>query len=177
LVKETLEFFKDESKVSALLDLIFSPLDPRETDTDRDEYQRRWELFEEEREVDEERYKSHEERANVLMFEAIRSLPEDLYDEAISPESVPLAESLQFHWRYRNQILRDLADRDKKKLQVFRNLMHIRFPHSDAKARNPGLFWISESKAKSRQQLAHAEKKNRGKTRGSSAANSSSKQG
>ncbi|KAL8275565.1 hypothetical protein Esti_000516 [Eimeria stiedai] len=69
--------------------------------------------------------------------------------EAYRQQSFP--EELAFHQVYRQQIFDSLTPLEKRKLQVFHNLMHIRFPHAELKRREPHLFWISERQAVGRQ--------------------------
>ncbi|KAL8455908.1 hypothetical protein Emag_000282 [Eimeria magna] len=69
--------------------------------------------------------------------------------EAYKQQSFP--EELAFHQVYRQQIFDSLTPLEKRKLQVFQNLMHIRFPHAELKKREPQLFWISERQAVGRQ--------------------------
>lgn len=70
-------------------------------------------------------------------------------------------EELAFHHVYRQQIFASLTETERHKLQVFQNLIHIRFPHSQLKKRQPELFWISERQAVGRQkeQALKAKKK------------------
>ncbi|CAE7388068.1 SLC4A4 [Symbiodinium natans] len=105
-------------------------------------------------------YKAHEDRAEQKMWRALQQLPEDLYAEAIAskPENVP--EELLFHNRYRKEIFRSLSENDQRKLQVFHNLMYVRYPHSDEKRRNPQRFWMAENLIMSRQKEAALAKKN-----------------
>ncbi|KAL8429375.1 hypothetical protein Efla_001213 [Eimeria flavescens] len=69
--------------------------------------------------------------------------------EAYRQQSFP--EELAFHRLYRQQLIDSLTEQERHKLQVFQNLMHIRFPHADLKKREPHLFWISERQAVGRQ--------------------------
>ena len=68
-------------------------------------------------------------------------------------------EELAFHRVYRQQLFDSLTDTEKHKLQIYFNLMHIRYPHADIKQRQPELFWISERQAIGRQKENALKKK------------------
>ncbi|XP_026193443.1 uncharacterized protein LOC34618839 [Cyclospora cayetanensis] len=68
-------------------------------------------------------------------------------------------EALAFHQMYRQQLMEGLTATEKHKLQVFQNLIHLRFPHADLKKRQPELFWISERHAIGRQKEQALKKK------------------
>lgn len=154
LSKETREFFQNQGKFKALLDLVFSPRDPQESDEDQVEYEETKARFDTLCEKASQIYKVHEERAEQRMWRAMQQLPEDLYNEAVAskPEKVP--EELLFHNRYRGEIFRSLSEYERRKLQVFHNLMYVRYPHVDEKQRNPERFWIPENQKVSRQREA-----------------------
>merc|ERR1712224_952312 len=104
-------------------------------------------------------YKAQERRADESMWRAIHNLPEDLYDEAIRSKPKPVPESHLFHVRYGNEIFARLHDEERNRLQVYQNLMHVRYPHVEEKARNPQRFWIPENQVISRQKEAAMQKK------------------
>mmetsp|Transcript_43681 Transcript_43681/g.81444 ORF Transcript_43681/g.81444 Transcript_43681/m.81444 type:complete len:176 (+) Transcript_43681:229-756(+) len=160
LTKETREFFQNQSRFKALLELVFSPREPQETDEDRVEFENAKAEYDTLRERAARIYQAHEERAERRMWRAVQQLPEDLYDEAVAskPEQVP--DQLLFHNRYRREIFRNLSEYEQKKLQVFHNLMYVRYPHTDEKRRNPSRFWIPENQVISRQKEAAMAKKN-----------------
>lgn len=160
LVKETREFFHNQPRFKALLELVFSPTDPKDTEADRLEYEKAHSEFEQLADKARRVYQAHEDRARERMWKAIRQLPEDLHNEAIAskPDKVPHA--LLFHARHRDEIFRSLHDEERRRLQCFHNLMHVRFPHTDEKRRNPQRFWIPENQVISRQkEAALAQKK------------------
>ncbi|CAK0902960.1 unnamed protein product, partial [Prorocentrum cordatum] len=154
LTKETRQFFNNAPRLKALLELVFSPTEPRESDDDRREYEQARAEFQTLAERARNVYEAHERRANERMWRAVHQLPEDLYDEAVAsrPEKVP--ESLLFNVRHRAEIFRSLSHDELRRLQVFQNLMYVRYPHSEEKRRNPSRFWIPETQVISRQKEA-----------------------
>lgn len=142
--KDTIEFFRQSSPhVKSLLDLVFSPIDTQDA-----EYIKMTAKFEKAVEARRTLYKNHEERASRAMFNAIRNLPEDLYDEAVRKGTSLVPESLLFHERYKDQLMKQhLSDEELFKMQTFGNLMHIRYSHSEAKQKHRDKFFISESQA------------------------------
>jgi hypothetical protein len=147
--KDTIEFFRQSSPhVKSLLDLVFSPSDPQVSDADQAEYDRMKKEYETELNRRRKRYAVHEQRASSKMFDALRNLPEDMYDEAVSKGEMLPPESLQFHEMYKDQLMENsLSDWELFKLQTFSNLMHIRYSHSEAKKKHKDKFFISESAA------------------------------
>eukprot|EP00927_Polykrikos_kofoidii_P032958 TRINITY_DN27932_c0_g2_i1.p1 TRINITY_DN27932_c0_g2~~TRINITY_DN27932_c0_g2_i1.p1 ORF type:complete len:211 (+),score=38.62 TRINITY_DN27932_c0_g2_i1:79-711(+) len=154
LTKETRQFFDHQARLKGLLELVFSPLEPRETEDDRLAFEEAKAEFDNFAGRARTIYEAHERQANESMWRAIKQLPEDLYDEAVASKTEKVPESLLFHVRYGNEIFRNLDDDERRKLQSFQNLMHIRYPHSDEKARNPSRFWIPENQVISRQKEA-----------------------
>jgi len=159
LVKETREFFRNETRFKALLQLVFSPLDPKENEQDRLELETAQADYENLAAKARSVYEMREKRANERMWRAIHQLPDDLYDEAVAsrPEKVP--ETLLFHERYRSEIFNNLNAEELRKLQCFQNLMYLRFPHAQAKQKNPQQFWVPENQVVSRQKEAAMAKK------------------
>ncbi|CEM04118.1 unnamed protein product [Vitrella brassicaformis CCMP3155] len=154
-VKDTIQFLGNKDRLRALLDVIFSPHDPTDTDEQRAHFQRRFEAHERHRQLESELYEGHEAAARERMWEAVQQLPEDLYDEATASEDEPLPEALQFHHMYRQQLMdREMSAAELRKLQCFMNLSFVRFPHRDVKRRTPDVFWIPETQAISRQKEA-----------------------
>ena len=143
--KDTLEFFRQSSPhIKSLLDLVFSA--PGEATLENRKATE--EVYNAELDERRRRYKAHEERASRLMFEAIKNLPEDMYDEAVRKGEQLPPESLQFHEMYKDQLLKEsLSDWELVKLQTFSNLMHIRYSHSEAKKKHRDKFFISEAAA------------------------------
>lgn len=92
-------------------------------------------------------YRDQEKLAELSLWKAINSLPSDLYPEAVQASTQPLPLQLRPHYLYRNQILKSLTDYEERQLQVYQNLMYIRFPFNDVKKQNPGLFWVSQTSA------------------------------
>eukprot|EP00929_Paragymnodinium_shiwhaense_P047119 TRINITY_DN23905_c0_g1_i1.p1 TRINITY_DN23905_c0_g1~~TRINITY_DN23905_c0_g1_i1.p1 ORF type:complete len:210 (-),score=52.57 TRINITY_DN23905_c0_g1_i1:164-793(-) len=154
LVKETKHFFEETPKMKALLELVFSPLDPKETEDDRLEYEEAKAEFDRLTARARAIYEAHERQANERIWKAVRQLPEDLHDEAIAskPEKVP--NQLLFHNRYGREIFDSLHDDERRKLQAYHNLMYVRYPHVEEKARNPQRFLIPENQVVSRQKEA-----------------------
>lgn len=148
--KDTIEFFRQSSPhVKSLLDLVFTPpVQESATEEDFEEYEKMVKEYEIELEKHRIRYRKHEERAARSMHDAIRNLPEDMYDEAVRKGSMLPPESLQFHNMYRDQIMEEkLSDWEQVKMQTFSNLMHIRYSHSEAKKKHKERFFITESAA------------------------------
>ena len=144
--KDTIEFFRQSSPhVKSLLDLVFSPVNHQE---DPEMLKIKTE-FEKAVEAKRSVYKKHEEKASKAMFNAIKNLPEDLYDEAVRKgHSSAVPESLLFHEMYKEQLMKEaLSDSELFKMQTFANLMHIRYSHSEAKKKHRDKFFISESQA------------------------------
>lgn len=81
-----------------------------------------------------------------------------MYPEAVQPSDQPLPLQLRPHYLYRAQILKTLTDHEKRQLQVFQNLMYIRFPFNEIKRKNPGLFWITQAGAINRARIAKLSK-------------------
>jgi len=154
LTKETRDFFKNQPRLKALLELVFSPMNPTDTEDDRREYEEANAEFQMYTEHARRTYEAHETRANGQMWRAIQQLPEDLYEEAIAskPEAVP--DQLLFHTRHRDQIFGGLHMEERRRLQCYYNLMYLRYPHSEEKRRNPARFWIPENQVVSRQKEA-----------------------
>eukprot|EP00416_Gambierdiscus_australes_P015227 CAMPEP_0171060712 /NCGR_PEP_ID=MMETSP0766_2-20121228/3996_1 /TAXON_ID=439317 /ORGANISM="Gambierdiscus australes, Strain CAWD 149" /LENGTH=208 /DNA_ID=CAMNT_0011516315 /DNA_START=54 /DNA_END=680 /DNA_ORIENTATION=- len=159
LTKETRQFFQNAPRFKALLDLVFSPLDSRDTEDERLEYENARLDFKTFAEKAQQVYLAHERRANERMWRAIQQLPEDLHLEAVAskPELVPQA--LLFHERHRYEIFSGLNDMEQRKLQCFHNLMHVRYPHVAERKRNPQRFMIPENQVISRQKEAALAKK------------------
>jgi hypothetical protein len=147
--KDTIEFFRQSSPhIKSLLDLVFSSSDPKESRRDDKEFQRRTQEYEKELQERRKRYAIHELKASRKMFDAIRNLPEDMYDEAVRKGEQLPPESLQFHEMYKDQLMKEsLSDWEMVKLQTFSNLMHIRYSHSEAKKKHKDKFFISEAAA------------------------------
>ncbi|CBZ54380.1 conserved hypothetical protein [Neospora caninum Liverpool] len=59
--------------------------------------------------------------------------------------------ALMFHEMYGKQLFQSLSPLERRKLQVFMNLMHVRYPHAELKRDKPGLFWLPERQVLSRQ--------------------------
>ncbi|KEP61141.1 UNVERIFIED_CONTAM: hypothetical protein HHA_266260 [Hammondia hammondi] len=59
--------------------------------------------------------------------------------------------ALMFHEMYGKQIFQSLSQLERRKLQVFMNLMHVRYPHAELKRDKPALFWLPERQVLSRQ--------------------------
>lgn len=144
--KDTIEFFRQSSPhVKSLLDLVFSA-SPPPTESAQDEPEVQAYLAALARH--QAKYRTHEQKAEELMFDAIRNLPEDMYDEAVRKGEMLPPESLQFHEMYREQLMKEaLSDNELLKLQTFSNLMHIRYSHSEAKKKHKDKFFITESAA------------------------------
>ena len=148
--KDTIEFFRQSSPhVKSLLDLVFTPpVTETASDEDLEEYERIVKEYETELANHRYRYNKHEEKAARCMHDAIRNLPEDMYEEAVRKGDMLPPESLQFHTMYKEQLMSEsLSDWEQVKMQTFSNLMHIRYSHSEAKKKHKDRFFISESAA------------------------------
>eukprot|EP00928_Gymnodinium_smaydae_P023918 TRINITY_DN19542_c0_g6_i1.p1 TRINITY_DN19542_c0_g6~~TRINITY_DN19542_c0_g6_i1.p1 ORF type:complete len:210 (+),score=49.86 TRINITY_DN19542_c0_g6_i1:75-704(+) len=159
LTKVTRQFFENQPRLKSLLELVFSPLQPKDENKDRIEFERARCAFEDSAQRQRKLYEAHEQRCRESMWRAIRQLPEDLHEEAIAskPERVP--DALLFHVRHGGEIFAGLHDDERRKLQVYHNLMYTRYPHSEEKARDPQRFWIPENQVVSRQKEAAMAKK------------------
>lgn len=93
------------------------------------------------------------------MWKALRSLPASLYQEAAQSETEFMPKELVFNNCYRDDILNSLTDYEREKFDNYSIINHLRFPHLDIKRKCPGLFWIKESKAVSKQKQALLAKK------------------
>ncbi|KAF8822559.1 hypothetical protein IE077_003461 [Cardiosporidium cionae] len=154
-LSSTIKFLEDKDKLRYLLQLLYSPKDSHDTSEDRCVYQRQFERYSEIKESVEKCSRHHEEIAAAHVAKAIKNLPSDLYEEATQSEPQPLPDELKFHEMYRKQLFdNELSSYEMKKLQTFQNLMHVRFPHTNAKREQPHLFWIKENLAMSRQKQA-----------------------
>lgn len=148
--KDTIEFFRQSSPhVKSLLDLVFSAKEQAPSLSAEDQAEREAKTAEYLGKVEEARkkYRQHELRARRKMFEAIRHLPSDLYEEAVSKGDMFPPASLQFHQKYKDQLKSRLTDWELVQMQTFANLMHIRYSHSEAKVKHRDRFFISESAA------------------------------
>ena len=147
LAKDTIEFFRQSSPhVKSLLDLVFT--ERKVSAADQKEFDRMTAQYQAELEKRRAIYKQHEQKAAEKMFDAIRNLPEDMYDEAVRKGEMLPPEALQFHEMYKEQLMKDsLSDAELVKLQTFSNLMHIRYSHSEAKKKHKEKFFISEAAA------------------------------
>mmetsp|Transcript_67403 Transcript_67403/g.152426 ORF Transcript_67403/g.152426 Transcript_67403/m.152426 type:complete len:209 (+) Transcript_67403:119-745(+) len=159
LTKETRQFFQNQPRFKGILDLVFSPLNPEDTEEDRLEYEEARAEFKTLAERARKVYEAHEQRAGERMWRAVQQLPEDLHAEAIESKPEPVPEALLFHERHRAEIFRSLNDAERRRLQVFQNLMHVRYPHVDERMRNPDRFFIPENQVVSRQKEAAIAKK------------------
>ncbi|SCM08140.1 conserved Plasmodium protein, unknown function [Plasmodium chabaudi adami] len=158
-VIDTASFFKDKTKLDSLLSLIFSPQNANDTYEDRVEYQKRFELYQLLKEKEEQRYARHIEKIRENVFRAIHELPEELYDESIKGGELFDNKEIQFGLKYENSLLNNLSNYKKKLLHVYKILLHLRYPFYLIKKKNPMLFYISESKAISRQKQINAQRK------------------
>mmetsp|Transcript_76934 Transcript_76934/g.120243 ORF Transcript_76934/g.120243 Transcript_76934/m.120243 type:complete len:211 (-) Transcript_76934:40-672(-) len=159
LTKETQQFFRNQPRLKALLELVFSPREPQETEDDMLEYEEARAEFETVSARARGIYEAHEARAERKMWRAVQQLPEDLHNEAIASKPDKIPEALLFHQRHRVEIFNGLHDLEKRHLQCFQNLLHVRYPHSDEKKRNPHRFLIPENQVVSRQKEAAMAKK------------------
>jgi len=159
LTKETRQFFQNQPRFKGLLDMVFSPLSPQDEEQDRLEYEEARAEFRALAEKAQQAYLAHEQRASERMWRAVQQLPEDLYQEAVMSKPAPVPQPLLFHERHRTEIFKGLNDLELRKLQVFQNLMHVRYPHVEERQRNPERFLIPENQVISRQKEAAMAKK------------------
>ena len=153
LTKETVGFFNNQPRAKALLELVFSPLDPSETESDRKDYEEARAEYDTLEERSRRLYEAHERRAHERVWKAVQQLPEDLYEEAVQSNS-PVPPSLLFHARHREGIFSGLDAKERRYLQCFHNLMYVRYPHSDEKKKHPERFLVPETQVISRQKEA-----------------------
>ncbi|KAI4838001.1 hypothetical protein MKS88_003423 [Plasmodium brasilianum] len=158
-VVDTVSFFKDKSKVDNLLSLIFSPKNSTDTYEDRKEYQKKFEMYQILKEREEKKYEKHLEKMKEKVYKSIENLPEELYDESIKKGDLFDHKEIQFGLKYENELLKHLNIYKKKLLHVYKILLYLRYPFYLIKKKNPMLFYISESKAVSRQKQINAQKK------------------
>ncbi|SCP03988.1 conserved Plasmodium protein, unknown function [Plasmodium ovale] len=158
-VVDTVAFFKDKSKVDNLLSLIFSPQNATDTYEDRVEYQKKFEMYQILKEREDKKYNKHLEKMREKVFKSIANLPEELYDESIKGGELLDNKEIQFGLKYENDLLKHLSNYKKKLLHVYKILLHLRYPFYLIKKKNPMLFYISESKAVSRQKQINTQRK------------------
>ncbi|SOV15243.1 conserved Plasmodium protein, unknown function [Plasmodium sp. gorilla clade G2] len=158
-VVDTVSFFKDKSKLDYLLALIFSPKNPTDTYEDRVEYQKRFEIYEHLRKKEENKYQKHLEKMKEKVFESIKNLPQELYDESIKNGELLDNSEILFGLKYENSLLKNMNNYKKKLLHAYKILLYLRYPFYLVKKKNPMLFYISESKAVSRQKQINSQKK------------------
>jgi len=162
--RDTFEAKEMEPRRKALIQLVFAPSSNVNTEEVRDTAESRGQFdcerqqFVREQMVRIDTYTKHEERAQEYMARAVRNLPAELYEEAISSEPQQLPKELQFHELYRNQWFNALSDEEKRELQCYQNLMHVRYPHSAIKKSSPHLFWINENNMMNRSKEAAMKK-------------------
>ncbi|EKX73451.1 conserved hypothetical protein [Theileria equi strain WA] len=155
LVVDTVKSLKERESLSEILDLIFSPLKPTDTQEERVLYQNVYSSYKAYKQKIADKYLERQLFVEKEIFEAIQNLPENLYDEAVQSETEPIPEELTYQRAYRDQLINsELSDFEVDKLDAYRMLMYLRFPHLDIKKRSPGMFWIEEKKAISRQKQA-----------------------
>lgn len=155
LVTDTVSSLKDRESLAEVLDLVCSPIAPSDSQEDRQLFQATKEAYRTFQEALGQKYLERELLIHDNVLDAIQNLPEHLYDEAVSSESEPMPEPLTFQKAYRDQLINNgLSDFEIRKLDAYRLLMYLRFPYLDVKARQPGLFWLEEKKAISRQKQA-----------------------
>merc|ERR1719440_563081 len=97
------------------------------------------------------RLQQREARARAHMWRAVESLPADLQPEAMASPAQPVPDELLFHNLYQKDWMASLNEEEEKRLQVFWNLMYVRYPHLEEKRRSPSLFFIPETQKVSRQ--------------------------
>ncbi|VWU49036.1 conserved protein, unknown function [Hepatocystis sp. ex Piliocolobus tephrosceles] len=158
-VHDTVSFFKDKTKVDILLSLIFSPQNATDSYEDRVEYQKNFEIYQILKEKEEKKYEKHLERMKERVYKAIAMLPEELYDESIKQGEYFDNKDIQFGLKYENDLLKKLSNYKKKLLHVYKILLYLRYPFYLIKKKNPMLFYISESKAITRQKQINSQKK------------------
>eukprot|EP00921_Rhytidocystis_pertsovi_P008417 GHVQ01013787.1.p2 GENE.GHVQ01013787.1~~GHVQ01013787.1.p2 ORF type:complete len:277 (+),score=31.77 GHVQ01013787.1:2724-3554(+) len=158
--KQTFSFVTKADSLEALYQLIFSKttVGKRCTEPLRLLYQQEREDLQRALEEEDRSY-GHRQRAGLeKAFDAIRNLPADLYEEAVTGSN-EVPEDLQFHHMYRQQLIRsELSCEEIRALQVFQNLMHYRFPHALAKRTNPELFWFPDNRVHGRRRIADGAK-------------------
>jgi len=159
LVKETREFFQNSNRFKGILELVFSPTAPKDDEGDRKQFEQARNDYDTTALQMRQAYEAQEARAAHRMWRAVQQLPEDLYEEAVASKPEPVPESLLLRVRHRDEIFSDLNELERRKLQCFQNLMFVRYPHSEEKARNPQKFWIPENQVISRQKEAAMAKK------------------
>ncbi|GAW80059.1 hypothetical protein, conserved [Plasmodium gonderi] len=158
-ISDTVSFFKDKNKVDNLLSLIFSPQNSTDTYEDRVEYQKKFEMYQILKQKEEEKYERHLEKMKEKIFKSIENLPEELYDESIKSGELFDHKEIQFGLKYENDLVNSLNNYRQKLLHVYKILLYLRFPFYLIKKKNPMLFYISESKAISRQKQINAQRK------------------
>ena len=65
---------------------------------------------------------------------------------AIPDYSKVLPDELVFSKRYRRELFARMTYNEKRKFQVYMNLMYFRYLHSRHRLTDPERFWIEESK-------------------------------
>ncbi|CAG9481826.1 conserved Plasmodium protein, unknown function [Plasmodium vivax] len=158
-VADTVSFFKDKNKVDNLLSLIFGPQNSTDSHEDRVEYQKRFELYQFLKQREEEKYERHLLKMKEKIFKAVENLPEELYDESIQSGEPFDHKEIQFGLKYEKDIVKGLSSYRQKLLHVYKILLYLRFPFYLIKKKKPMLFYISESKAISRQKQINAQRK------------------
>lgn len=158
-VVDTVTFFRDKNKLDSLLSLIFSPQNSTDSYEDRVEYQKKFEVYQILKNREEENYAKHLEKMKRKIFKAIENLPSELYDESIKEGELFDNKEIQFGLKYENSLIDNLNSYKRKLLHVYKILLYLRYPFYLIKKKNPLLFYISESKAISRQKQINAQKK------------------
>ena len=151
LASDTIDFFRNNVRMKAIVEYIFSGHDVKESPEDRAEYDEAESRMRSETEAIEAAFKVHEQRAQELCFKAIRELPAELYQEAVQKSRTPMPRQLMLHVMYNDQWFNSLSEKELVRLQAFENLMHIRYPHSEMRKKKPELFWIPATQVVSRQ--------------------------
>ena len=152
LAADTIDFFRNNTKVKALLELIFSSEDAKDSAEDRKEFEESEAKLSSALSDIEASYRAHEVRAEELCFNAIRELPADLYAEAVLNSKEPMPRAFMLHVMYNKQWFSELSEPQLTKLQAFENLMHVRYPHSEMRKKKPELFWVPANQVVSKQQ-------------------------
>ncbi|CAD7923565.1 unnamed protein product [Amoebophrya sp. A120] len=161
LVALTTSFLRREKNVKNLLQLIYSPAAPNDSEADREEYEKERRIYLSHLRKHEELLAKKKQLLEESTLKAIENLPKDFYEEAIESDNDPHPEGFRksdvwpkdmlFHQMFRQQIFADMTFPEKKRLQTFQNFMRIRYPHAEVKRNDPERFWIPESQFVSRQ--------------------------
>ncbi|KAK2197841.1 hypothetical protein BdWA1_000844 [Babesia duncani] len=151
-VADTVAALKDRESLREILNLVSGASDSLDSLEHRRIFQKVHEAYMTHISKLRRYFSSREDEIRSNVLEAIAQLPLNLYEEAVC--SNVMHEHLCHKRVFRNDWLATLSSLELQKLDTYRMLMYLRYPFAQIKSKQPGLFWIQQSKAINRQKQA-----------------------